>query len=79
MNALVGIRTGVSTSLFIPAVRLNGKLEVILRVPLDQKSDANETLVTRMFNWPVFVKLLTIEMDPPAKGVPLYPRSYFIL
>jgi hypothetical protein len=50
MYALVGMRTAASIILFMPAVRLNGKPEVIWRVPLDQKSDANEILVTLMVN-----------------------------
>jgi hypothetical protein len=48
--ALVGMRTAVSIILFVLAVRLNGKLEVTWRVPLVQKSDANEILVTRTVN-----------------------------
>lgn len=71
IEALVGMSTGVSTSLFMPAVRLNGKPEAIWRVPFDQKSDANEMLVTRMVSWPVFVKLSARIMAPPAKGTPL--------
>lgn len=48
--ALVGMRTAVSIILFVLAVRLNGKPEVTWRVPLAQKSDTNEILVTRTVN-----------------------------
>ena len=45
-DALVGIRTEVSTSLFVLAVRLNRRPDVKTRVPLDQKSDANDMFAT---------------------------------